>query len=314
MRSTRSRCPGSYCGNDRIHRLTRTSRGRPSMALVSASSSSSWATSASSSSAANRSSPSRPVDTRTITSRLAVARCAHLLDAHEQALISRPVVRGTRKPLPSSGRCTDDAIEAPASRARPTRTSIRSSSVGGARARRDASALARGVGRQGDDDSVGIGVLDRAIGGLESQLDIVRRATSRRARRRARPCRRPARRTPDRRAAGGAARKPATRSRSRSGRGRELRRGGAHAEAVAVARVDAAEQGVDQPLEHRVAQLRAHERADRDVVVRGRGAVPPDGPPAGPSTMPDARTASRSVGTPSTSPAGSRRSAPSHHT
>ena len=97
-------------------------------------------------------------------------------------------------------------------------------------------------------------------------------------------------------------------------RGRELGRDGSHAQPVAVAGVDAAEQRVDEPLEHVVTELRAHQRADRDVVVRSerrRGRMHVH---VGSVTMPDARSASRSVGTPSTSPSGSRRSAPSHHT
>jgi hypothetical protein len=47
----------------------------------------------------------------------------------------------------------------------------------------------------------------------------------------------------------------------------ELRCGGADAQVVGVARVDPAEQRVDEPLEHLVAELLAHERADRDVLV-----------------------------------------------
>ena len=49
-----------------------------------------------------RSSPARPLDTRS-TMVSGSDQCGHLRDPKEQAVISRPSPRGTRKPLESSG-------------------------------------------------------------------------------------------------------------------------------------------------------------------------------------------------------------------
>ena len=86
------------------------------------------------------------------------SRCAHLVDAHEQALISRPV-RAGRDSRCRRARGARPNARTPSSRVRRTRRrSSRARWLSGARHAR--SALACSVRRQGDDDTIGVGVLD----------------------------------------------------------------------------------------------------------------------------------------------------------
>ena len=99
-----------YWGKAFSQRETRASVGAAEIPIVAARPARAAATSVSSDSVTMASSLWRPSETRSTTLPASgPPRCAHFVEAHEQAVIAGPEPAGTRKPLPSATPGTADA-------------------------------------------------------------------------------------------------------------------------------------------------------------------------------------------------------------